>query len=201
MAEEQRTVDSMRIHTQMNDGTPVVLRVITPNDGDLLRDGISKLSGESRYLRFFSPAPTIPDSVVDKLIDVDGINHLAWGAICEQGDQPFAVGAVHAVRHQSTSKAGEYAVTVVDKFHGQGIARMLTAALLIDCREAGLTELDVHILSENRAAAALVRSMGAVHSDTDAGVTDYKLQVEQAISALKTDHSAKGLQAVFQQLE
>src|SRR3546814_19085772 len=56
---------------------------------------------------------------------------------------------------------GEYSVAVVDAYHGQGLARMMSAALLIQCRAEGLAEIDVHILSDKRAAARLVHALAA----------------------------------------
>lgn len=194
------SIDTIIVHSFMNDGTAIVLRTIRPDDRELLREGISRLSAESRYLRFFSPASAVPNSVVEKLVAVDGEDHIAWGAICTGRDEPYAIGAVHAIRHKSGSPSGEYSVAVLDAYHGQGVARMLTAALLIDCLAAGLTQLDVHILSENRAAAALVRSMGAIRQDIGSGVSDYKLDVSTALEALRKDQTAVGLQRVLDQL-
>src|SRR3546814_19642175 len=54
-------IEDIAVHSALNDGTAVCLRTITPDDAPLLRDGISKLSAESRYLRFFSPAPVLHD--------------------------------------------------------------------------------------------------------------------------------------------
>ena len=199
MGDDKPPADEAFIHTALNDGQDIILRRITPNDGELLREGIRKLSSESRYLRFFSPAPMVPDAVVDRLVDVDGDNHIAWGALCVGCEDGPPMGAVHAVRHQPASKNGEYSVAVIDDFHGQGVARMLSAALFLDCRNAGITYLDVQILSENRGAAALIRSMGAQRQKTEAGVSDFTMDIETAISALQADSDVPGLRRVFTQ--
>ena len=69
------------IHTMLADGQPVCLRRITPADGALMRAGIEQMSPQSRYMRFFSGMRTPPDWLVERLLDVDGDQHLAWGAI------------------------------------------------------------------------------------------------------------------------
>src|SRR3546814_8184523 len=66
----------IEVHSELNDGTAVCLRTITPEDEPLLRAGIATLSAESRYLRFFSPTPMPPDPVVAGLVDVDGHDHI-----------------------------------------------------------------------------------------------------------------------------
>lgn len=192
--------DATIIRSKMNDGRDIILRTIRPDDAELLRAGIASLSTNSRYLRFFSPAPMVPDAVVNQLVDVDGVDHIAWGAICVDCDVETAVGAVHSMRNKIGSRAAEYSVTVADAYHGQGIARMLTAALLVDCLAAGITTLDVYILSENHAALSLVKSMGAIHKISSIGVSDYILDVETALDALRKE-GIEGVQLVLAQLE
>ena len=55
-----RPIDGIVIHSALTDGTRVCLRTIKPDDEERIRDGIARLSAESRYLRFFSPAPALP---------------------------------------------------------------------------------------------------------------------------------------------
>lgn len=195
-----RPLDGIIIHSALADGTRVCLRTITPDDEERIREGIAKLSAEARYLRFFSPAPALPDAVVHRLADVDGHDHIAWGAICTECPGWLAIGAVHAVRHVHDGRVGEYSVAVLDAFHGKGLARMMTAALLVDCRAEGVTGLDVHTLSENRAAVGLVHALGGTWKSESAGVAEYCLDVETAIAALRADQDARGVQDVLDQL-
>lgn len=201
-----RPLDGIVVHSMLSDGTRVCLRTITPDDEERIREGIAKLSAESRYLRFFSPAPALPDAVVHRLADVDGHDHIAWGAICSDCPGWPAIGAVHAVRHphdarEAERRIGEYSVAVLDRFHGLGLARMMTAALLVDCRAEGLTGLDVHTLSENRAAVNLVHALGGTWKGESAGVAEYCIDVGNAIAALRADRDARGVQDVLDQLE
>lgn len=199
-----RPLDGIVVHSELSDGTQVCLRTIHPDDETLLRQGIARLSAESRYLRFFSPAPQLPDAVIERLVDVDGHDHIAWGAICSECPGWPAIGAVHAVRNRdgegAESRVGEYSVAVLDAFHGKGLARMMTAALLVDCLAEGLTVLDVHTLSENRPAVALVHALGGTWKSESAGVAEYCLDVAGAIEALRADTAARGVQDVLRQL-
>lgn len=189
------------VHSALNDGTAVYLRAITPDDEERIREGIAKLSAESRYLRFFSPAPALPDAVIQRLADVDGHDHIAWGALCSECPGWPAIGAVHAVRHRAGGPVGEFSVAVLDEFQGRGLARMMTAALLVDCRAEGLSVLDVHILSENAAAKRLVKSLNAEWTGESAGVAEYRLDVAAALAALRGDGDAPGVQDVLRALE
>lgn len=196
----EQPIDRIVVHSRLNDGTRVSLRCITPADEQRLRDGIAKLSAESRYLRFFSPAPALPDAVVRRLVDVDGHDHIGWGAICTDCDDWPAIGAVHAVRHRVGDPAGEFSIAVLDGFQGKGLARMLTAALLIQCLAEDMLTLDVHMLSENDAARRLVKSLGAVWAGESAGVADYRLGVADGIASLRADLDAPGVEDVFHAL-
>ncbi|HET6524753.1 GNAT family N-acetyltransferase [Sphingopyxis sp.] len=200
-AKKGARIEDIAVHSALNDGTAVSLRTITPDDAPLIRDGIAKLSAESRYLRFFSPAPALPDAVVQKLADVDGHDHIAWGAICTECPGRPPIGAVHAVRYRHDGPVGEFSIAVLDEFQGRGLARMMTAALLVHCHAEGLGVLDVHMLSENAAARRLVKSLGAAWAGETAGVADYKLDVAAAIEALRADTDAPGVQDVLRTLE
>jgi ribosomal protein S18 acetylase RimI-like enzyme len=195
-----RPIGGIVVESRLNDGTRVSLRCITPADEERLRAGIANLSAESRYLRFFSPAPTLPDAVVQRLVDVDGHDHIGWGAICTDCDDWPAIGAVHAVRHPDGGAVGEYSIAVLDRFQGKGLARMMTAALLIQCLAEDLLTLDVHMLSENDAARRLVKSLGAVWVGESAGVADYRLDVAAGVASLRADPDAPGVEDVFHAL-
>ncbi|SBV34220.1 conserved protein of unknown function [uncultured Sphingopyxis sp.] len=194
-------IEDVAVHSALNDGTAVCLRTITPEDAPLIRDGIARLSAESRYLRFFSPAPELPDAVVQRLAEVDGHDHIAWGAICTECPGRPPIGAVHAVRYRHDGPVGEFSVAVLDAFQGQGLARMMTAALLVHCRAEELAVLDVHILSENAAARRLVKSLGAAWTGETAGVAEYRLDVGAAIETLRADSDAPGVRDVLRALE
>lgn len=195
-----RPMGGIVVDSRLNDGTCVSLRCITPDDEERLRDGIAKLSAEARYLRFFSAAPTLPDAVVQRLVDVDGHDHIGWGAICTDCDDWPAIGAVHAVRNVDGGAVGEYSIAVLDQFQGKGLARMMTAALLIQCLAEDMLTLDIHMLSENDAARRLVKSMGAVWAGESAGVADYRLDVAGGIASLRADPDAPGVEDVFHAL-
>ncbi len=176
------------------------LRAVRPGDGVRLRDGIQQLSQESRYLRFFSVAPVPPDHVIEKLVRVDGHRHLAWGAILSDDPEETAIGVVHAIRSDEAQPRAEFAVGVLDAYHGQGLARMLTAVLLIHCQHEGIAALDAQILAENAPAIGFIRSLGGERCASEKGVADFALGVGPALLALQASDEPAGLAAVFEGL-
>lgn len=190
-------IDDIIVHTRIENGRRICIRAVRPDDEPRMRSGIEQLSKQSRYLRFFSGAPRLPDRVVAGLVAVDGHRHLAWGAILSDDPEQLAIGAVHAVREDTDSPTAEFAVGILDAFHGQGLARMLSAVLLIHCRAEHIAAMELQILAENTAAANLVRSLGANRTGTSQGVSDYRLDTAAALHSLEAGQEPAGLRDVF----
>lgn len=106
---------------------------------------------------------------------------------------------VHAFRDKDDPEAAEYSVAVLDEYHGRGLARLLTAVLLLDCANEGLERFTVHILPENRPALALARSLGAEGVGYAAGVSVLEIDIAEALEALRAESDVPGLAAVFEQ--
>lgn len=191
----------MVIETILNDGTPIGIRRVRAEDEERLKEGIAKLSPRSRYLRFFSGMKAAPQGVIDKLVAVDGHDHIAWGA--ERIDLPDtpALGIVHAFRDEDDPQIAEFSVAVLDEYHARGVGRLLTAVLLLDARREGYREFTVNILSDNQGALALARSLGAERIGASGAVSEFEIEIEAAIAALRQVDDVPGLPAIFEALD
>ena len=187
----------MVINTQLNDGTAVCIRRVRADDEERLKDGIARLSAKSRYLRFFSGASEPPPHVIDALLDVDGYNHIAWGAIATDEPGHPAMGVVHAFRDKDDPQAAEFSVAVIDEYHGRGLARLLSTALLLDCHREELERFILHILPENKPAILLAKSLGADPARTISGVTILDIDVEGALRSLRAIDDVPGIEDLF----
>src|SRR5262249_16182755 len=109
------TGDYSAIH-RLADGTRVRLRLLRPRDRDKLVAGFNKLSPESRYRRFFTAMPKLPEKVLRRLLDTDGWNHVAIGAetVTDEPSESEGVGIARFIRLKNESSVAEAAVTVVD---------------------------------------------------------------------------------------
>tara|TARA_R110000824_G_scaffold25838_7_gene89592 strand:+ start:17869 stop:18483 length:615 start_codon:yes stop_codon:yes gene_type:complete len=173
------------VDATLDNGTHICLRRVRHSDLGQIEKGIGQLSDQSRYSRFFSGSKTIPPSVVERLASVDGINHLAWGVVnMDEADHP-AVAAAHVFREAETSDTGEFAIAVLDQYHGLGVARILMTAIFLDCYCEGLRHLRIDILRDNKKAYGLIRSVGATPCVLEGSVAQYNLVIEDAISALE----------------
>lgn len=141
---------SIALNISLVSGRSVCLRRVQASDRSRLSQGVRDLSGQSRYLRFFSGFKEAPAPVLDRLADIDGIKHIAWGAIDSENGEAPAIAAAHAIRPKATSQMGEFALAVLDTYHGQGLARLLLAAVLRDCSAHGFGELRAGTITMRR---------------------------------------------------
>lgn len=200
--------DERVIHTRLEDGTRVCIRTIRPDDEARLREGISRMSDRSRYLRFFTGLRVPPPHVIERLLDADGDQHIAWGAIASDLPGEPAIGAVHAIAAQVDDNGGndggdtptrlaEFSVAVIDEFHDRGLGRLLTATILLDAAEAGYEEFQAWTLAENTRAIGFIRALGATLTGREDSALEYHLPVAGAIEALRAECDPPGLADVF----
>ena len=189
------------IETSLANGRPVCLRTIRPSDEALIRDGISEMSDRSRYLRFFSAFRQPPESVVKQLSAVDGHDHIGWGAILLDGDEFPPIAAAHAIRldceSKQESKMAELSIAVLDEYQGQGLARKLVAAVLVDCAAEGISCAQIQLLGENRPAARLVRALGAKRTAALGSVEHYRLNVAETLANMALPGGDAGTAAIL----
>jgi GNAT superfamily N-acetyltransferase len=188
---QARSVDAT-----LDNGTHVCLRRIRHSDIGRITDGISQMSDQSRYLRFFSGSKTMPPSVVERLASVDGTHHLAWGVVNMDEPSHPAIAAAHVFRETEASDAGEFAIAVLDPYHGQGVARILMLTIFLDCYCEGFRRLQIDILRNNKKASGLIRAVGAKAGAMEGPVAQYSLVIGDAISALQQMDSPRALQDI-----
>ena len=193
--------DGRVIHTRLEDGEAVCIRFIRPDDEAQMRAGIAQMSARSRYLRFFSGARVPPDWVIDRLLDADGHEHLAWGAIASDAPGQPAVGAVHAFRDPDDAGSAEFSVAVLDDWHGRGLGKLLTATILLDAREEGIAAFHVDTLAENRTAIDFTLSLGGKALSQDGTTSGWTLDVAGALEVLRRECDPPGIAEVFAAFE
>jgi GNAT superfamily N-acetyltransferase len=149
---------------RLRDGTRVRLRVIGPADRARLVAGFARLSPETRYRRFFSALPRMPEALLTRLLDTDGWNHLAIGAERLRADgsaEEALVGVARFIRSADAPERAETAVTVIDELQHQGLGTLLLEALADAARARGVRRFSARVLASNAPMKALLRGLGA----------------------------------------
>jgi RimJ/RimL family protein N-acetyltransferase len=133
------------------------VRELVPADRALLAAAFERLSPRSRYLRFLSPLRSLPERTLDRLVDVDGGEHVALVAL-RDGE---AVGVARYVRDRRDRGLADVAITVIDAEQGRGLGRRLLVALLEVSADRGLRALTFDVHPDNHVMQGLARSLGA----------------------------------------
>ena len=144
----------------LRDGTVLDVRPVEPGDRDLIRRGFERLSPESRYRRFLSPAPRLHDRMLTFLTEVDHRDHEALLTLDAATGE--VVGVARFVRLESDPASAEVAVTVVDDWQRRGLGTALLDALADRARAESVTRFTGVALAENRDVLGLLGKLGAV---------------------------------------
>ncbi|SFT78640.1 Acyl-CoA synthetase (NDP forming) [Actinopolyspora lacussalsi subsp. righensis] len=140
----------------LSDGGTVHLRPILPADADQLVAFHGRLSDRTRYYRYFSPYPRMPQRDVDRFSRVDYVNRVALVALL--GDDIVAVGRFDRLREPEES--AEVAFVVQDGHQGRGLGSILLEHLAAAARECGLSRFVAEVLAENSQMVRVFRDAG-----------------------------------------
>ncbi len=137
------------------DGGTVHLRPIRPSDADALVAFHGALSQRTRYLRYFSAYPRIPERDLRRFTHVDHHDRVAF--VAELGGEIIAVGRYE--RAAGTDEA-EVAFVVADAHQGRGIGSVLLEHLAAAAREVGVRRFGAVVLAENSGMIRVFRDAG-----------------------------------------
>ncbi|GLY21300.1 bifunctional GNAT family N-acetyltransferase/acetate--CoA ligase family protein [Micromonospora sp. NBRC 101691] len=169
----------------LSDGTTVQLRPIHPDDAPGIVAMHSRFSERTRYLRYFSPYPRIPERDLHRFVYVDHHDREAFVVLA--GDRIVAVGRYE--RLGPGSPDAEVAFVVEDAYQGRGIGSVLLEHLADAARRAGITSFVAEVLPANGAMLRVFADFGyqvqrqfadgVVHLSFPIAPTEQTLQVQR----------------------
>lgn len=163
------TLDEGQI--KLPNGCHLRIRALRRGEYGPVRELWARLSLRTRYLRFFSPMPVLPDSLLRMLADVNDPRRLALVAELDnaEGGDVVALGNVGA----SDDDRAEVGLVVADAWQRQGIGVALGATLLQAAEVRGYHRFVVHGLWDNPALRPLLNHLAEVVStNTRFGVSE-----------------------------
>lgn len=156
--------DFVRRHTveiTLRDGGRIRVRPVLPDDKERLLAGLSHLSPESRYRRFFSATSSLSPAMLAYLTELDYADHFAWAALdLDQPGEP-GVGVARYIRDRQEPEAAEVAVAVADDHHGRGIGTLLLEVVGLTAHQQGIDRLVALVLPSNEPMKGLLHGLGA----------------------------------------
>ena len=145
----------------LRDGTRILVRPILPEDRDRLREGLVRLSAQSRYRRFLTSLEHLSDQQVRDLTEIDYDDHMAWVAVDPSRPDRPGLGVARYVRLAEEPAVAEAAVTVLDEYQGRGIGTILLRMLAGSAREHGIRSFRGYVLAENAPMMDILQDLGA----------------------------------------
>lgn len=145
----------------LENGRRVAVRPVEAGDQDRLREGLTRTSPESRYLRFLRSLEFLTEREAEYLTDLDYRDHFAWGAIDVDAEGQPGLGVARYVRDATDPEAAEAAVLVVDEVQGMGIGKLLMRLLAESAQQNGIRRFTALVSAENRAVLESLSLAGA----------------------------------------
>ena len=146
----------------LRDGELVDFRPVRQADRETIQLGMSGLSLQSRYFRFFTPIAKLSDAQLHYFTEVDQQNHIAWIALAH--DQPGhpGLGIARFIRMKKQPTMAEFAVVVLDSHQQKGLGTILMAILYRMAAIKSIQTLRGFILPENTVMSDWLARLGAV---------------------------------------
>jgi acetyltransferase len=153
----------------LEDGTPVVLRPMRPEDELLVKELLENCSDQTLYFRYFRLIKVFPHSFLIRFTQNDYDREIGLAAFGIPPNPEVMMGVGRLVMAPDRSTA-EFAVIVADPWHGKGLGEKLISRVIEIARDNGVKSLWGEVLAENVPMLGLVKKMGFTLHPPDEGV-------------------------------
>jgi acetyltransferase len=162
-------------HRELHDGTKVFIRPVRPEDEDMLRTFLGRITAEDLRLRFFAPIRHFSHAFLSRLTQLDYARAMALVALDETSGEPMGVVRLHA---DSNYEKAEYAVLVRSDLKGRGIGWMLMELIIRYGRSENLKRIEGQMLQENTSMLDMCRELGFEISEDPSDYTVKLVRLE-----------------------
>ncbi len=167
------------------DGSTVHMRPIRPDDAAAIVALHSRFSERTRYLRYFSPYPRIPERDLHRFVNVDHRDREAL--VVEQGDRLIAVGRYERLGPEADE--AEVAFVVEDAHQGRGIGSVLLEHLAAAAQGVGLRRFVAEVLPVNSGMLRVFAEAGyRIDREYADGVVHLSFPVAPSEATLAVQH-------------
>jgi RimJ/RimL family protein N-acetyltransferase len=160
----------LELDLTLADGRRLRIRPLRRCEDDGIRAFYVRLSPRTRYLRFFSPMPSLPDAVLRLLTSVDDRRQLALVA-----EDSAANGEIVGLASFAAIDAqrGEVALVVRDDWQQRRVGITLADRVLRAAEDRGFRRFVVHVSTDNVAIRKLLTHVGdVVGARSAAGISE-----------------------------
>lgn len=148
----------------LDEGTPILVRPLRPEDAPRLREGFQRLSQLARRRRFMDDPPELSEEQVQGLVRLDHVNTVAWGAMNLEKPEEPGIGVARYIRLNGDPEAADVAITIADAYQGRGAGFVLQACLHLSAHRNGIRTFFYDVASDNDRIIKHLKLMGAIHA-------------------------------------
>jgi acetate---CoA ligase (ADP-forming) len=139
----------------LRDGSTAHVRPVRPEDRPGIEEFLRNLSGESRYMRFFSGFLDL-EKAAGWAVDVDYRDR--YGLVATMGPEPLVI--AHATYLRTEPDRAEVALAIADAFQGKGLGTILVGQLAEAAHENGVNLFEARVLPQNHKMIEVFRESG-----------------------------------------
>jgi acetyltransferase len=173
----QRHADHQR-SALLHDGTKIYLRPLRAQDLKQAEAFFGQLSERSRYMRFMGPMPRLtPDTVTGLRNAMSETRAAVVVAVFEHANRTEELIGGGRIVPAGRPRVCEFALTIVDSWHGRGVGHVLMNELIRLARRLGYRRIEGHVLTINSGmlmVAQHARMKLKVNPDDPSVITVYR---------------------------
>lgn len=144
---------------KLKDGTEVTLRPIRPEDEPMEAEMFEHFSEETQRFRFFRIIRDITHNDLARFTHIDYDREMAIIAEYSENGKSKMLGVVRIIADYNLQDA-EFAIIVVDQWHGKGLGNLFTDYILEIARERKYQTVTASVLRENHIMLHIFKKRG-----------------------------------------
>jgi acetyltransferase len=152
-------------HLTLQDGTPVFVRPVCPEDEPLYRTFFAAETAEDLRRRFFEAVHGFTHAFIARLTQIDYAKAMAFIALDEATGKMLGVARLHDAED---GESGEYAILIRSDSKSHGLGWQLMQMIISYARKKKLRFIAGQVLHENTEMLKMCRELGfEIKSDPD----------------------------------
>lgn len=144
---------------QLPNGMDITIRPIRPEDADMEKDFVHRLSERSKYMRFMQSLQELTPEMIVRFTQIDYDRELAFVAVTEQENMPKELGVGRYIMNPDGLSV-EFALVVSDDCQGMGIGAKILTTLMQAAKFKGVSFFEGEVLTVNKPMLSLVKKLG-----------------------------------------
>lgn len=141
-------------HWQLPNGIDITIRPIRPEDADMEKDFVHRLSERSKYFRFMQALQELTPEMIIRFTQIDYDREMAFVAVTEE--EELGVGRYMM---NPDGNSADFALVVSDEYQCMGIGFRIMRTLMQSAKHKGIASFEGEVLTVNKPMLSLVKKL------------------------------------------